>query len=78
MYRGASLIRNRHPLGHYSASGPVGVLGGGALSYVRGTPVITPRHTQSEFKVEALSLLKAFNGTHETIIALALGNGSNC
>ena len=39
-YRGASLSRKRNPLRPYSRpQGPRGVLGGGAFSYGRGTPV---------------------------------------
>ena len=36
-YRGTSLIRNSTPLGPYSS--PMVALGGGAVSYERGTPV---------------------------------------
>ena len=44
-YRGASLIRNRNPLGPYSRT-----IGGGAVSYERGTPVgmIRSEHPAAE------------------------------
>ena len=38
-YRGTLLIRNRLPLGPYSRTMPR-ALGGGAVSYERGTPVL--------------------------------------
>jgi len=74
-YRGTSLIRNSAPLGPYSRTMPRTIwrpLGGGAVSYERGTPVTNP-HFKSHARIRSGTQTRIILGFSVWLDVIRLG-----